>query len=347
MRILIVDDSSLIRSLMKTLLLECDNVSHVEIIRNGEIAISWLADNAVDIIIMDLEMPIMSGEECIRIIREKDNDTPIAVFSSQNEKDAKRVMKALSAGANDFFPKANEGSISKNIEKIQKQVLPSILSLGQNYLDKKTTFSKINKENLSLIKDSCKVLVIGASTGGPEAIRQIFTELDEKGNFPIFIVQHMPTTFTREFANSLNRLSQWIVKEAEDGEEVKPGHVYVAAGGKHLRVKNIDGRTVVNLGDDSPVQFLKPSIDVFMKTATEVFQNKLTFFVLSGMGNDGLISSTLTKEVGGEVFIQSRETCTIWGMPRSINEKDGDIQQVSPNEIAVMVNKFVKKRANS
>jgi two-component system chemotaxis response regulator CheB len=269
--VLIVDDSALMRKLVTTMVEESPGLHTADTAMNGKIALEKIPKCDPDVICLDLEMPVMNGIEFLHERRARKITIPVIVLSSVAEKGAAITMQALMAGASDFITKPS-GAISVNIHEIKERLAELLLSYGRRYkrfkkpaavlppLPKTTvpprplsqfTTQAEKKEPIKPVARTGKIeaVAIGISTGGPEALRKVLADIDPDLKTPILIVQHMPAGFTLEFARSLDKICPLDVTEAVDGEQVKPAHVYIAEGSKHLEVSKVGLNYVLHLTD--------------------------------------------------------------------------------------------------
>lgn len=332
-RVLVVDDSGFFRRRVKEILEEDPLLIVVGDAANGQEAIDKAAELKPDVITMDIEMPIMDGIKATQIIMQT-NPIPIVMFSSLTTEGAKATFDALDAGALDFLPKRFE-DISQDREEAKKLLCQRVRAIAQ----KKYTLQKINPAiNTSVAKTSASITVarvkrapvsigktggielvaIGTSTGGPLALQNILTELPADFSKPIVMIQHMPATFTPAFAKRLDQICKISVKEAENGDQLKPGLALLAPGGKQMLIEGRAGNAVIRIIESEPSLTYKPSVDITFRSINNVFPGKTLAIVLTGMGADGREGARILKVHGSEIWAQDEESCVVYGMPAAI-----------------------------
>ena len=328
-KLLIVDDSAFMRNALSTMLSSDPDIKIVGTARDGLEAIEKIESLKPDIVTMDVEMPRMDGIAALRHIMET-NPLPVIMVSSITTEGAKVTLDALDLGAVDFIPK-NLSELSINIVKIKEILIDKIKHIGRKGLVKK----KVRPPGRAAAQRAIEVpthmplrttgdrrvgiLSIGTSTGGPKALQEIIPKLPKDFPAPIVIAQHMPPNFTGPFAERLNQLSHIEVREAKEGEPLKPGVALIAPGWGHMRVKRVRGiETVVSISDNKEEFIYRPSVDALMGSVAECFPGRALGVILTGMGNDGLKGMISLKKTGGRIFAQDEETCVVYGMPKAV-----------------------------
>ncbi len=346
-RVLVVDDSAFMRKVISEILNEQEDIEVVGTARNGLDALKKLERFDVDVMTLDLEMPVLDGLETIKRVMST-KPLPILVLSGVTEHSFDITMKALSSGAVDFIAKPS-GNISLDLHKISHELTAKIRSLADIKLTRPAkTKLKVPTPHLKVVKPlplemevSKNIVAIGSSTGGPRALEKLFMQLPAHLNAGILVIQHMPKNFTRSLAARLNSLSSFTVKEASDGDYIKDGQALVAPGDFHLIV---DNQKRVRLNQEPPVKYLRPAIDVTMLSLPNVFKNRVVGVILTGMGNDGAKGMAAIKQNGGYTITQDKATSTIYSMPRAVyNQGNADyvlpIEQIA-NCIVKLVNEI-------
>ena len=368
-KVLVVDDSALMRKYVTRIFKDCSDIKVVGTAINGHFALLKLKRLNPDIIILDLEMPQMNGIQFLQQRSSLNINIPVIILSSHAKKGASITMDALTLGASDFVLKP-VNNIADEIEGVKnalinlvyvyakpgKQVVTNEISDKYDDFAKTKTVAAINElDDFSADKylaqknevSHVKIIAIGISTGGPAALRKIIPAIPAEFPCPILIVQHMPPGFTNEFANCLNRISPQDVKEAEDGDIIKPGRILVAPGDKHMLVETREMAKVVQLSDDGLYSGHKPSVDLLYKSVAENYLNQAMAIIMTGMGKDGALHIGDIYRNGGITISQDKESSTVFGMPRKAIES-GVIQYVVPlDRISQMMLEFVNKRENS
>ncbi|MDI1471798.1 MAG: chemotaxis response regulator protein-glutamate methylesterase [Thermodesulfovibrio sp.] len=342
-KVLVVDDSAFMRKALTSMLQEDPEIKVIGTARDGVEAIQMIQDLKPDIVTMDVEMPRMDGITALREIMQK-CPVPVIMVSSLTTEGAKVTLEALELGAVDFIPK-NLAELSVNIVKIKGMLIEKIKTIGKRGIIKRRPIGKPAETKIETPKvEIPKVRVtterkvgivsIGTSTGGPKALQEIIPKLPKDFPVPIVIAQHMPPNFTKPFAERLDQLSQLSVKEAEEGEAIKPGIVYVAPGRGHMRLKRRGIETLVTISEDKEEFIYRPSVDALMLSVADCFPGRSLGVILTGMGNDGAKGCKKIKESGGRVFAQNEESCVVYGMPRAVIEAGIADKVVSLEEMA-------------
>jgi two-component system, chemotaxis family, protein-glutamate methylesterase/glutaminase len=336
-KVLIVDDSQFFCRRVGSILNSVSDIKVIGIANNGKEAIEKAEKLKPDVITLDVEMPIMDGVTALRQIV-KVCDAKVLMLSSLTYDNARVTLDALDSGATDFLLKSYE-SLSSDTNGLVNQLRDKIRELGSaRTLRSAQTIAKSNKPpkpfptyqaKSAETKSRYDLIAIGASTGGPVALQKLLIPLPANFPCPITITQHMPGTFTGAFATRLNGMCQLEVCEATDGMPLKPGHVYVAPGGKQLifegRGKNAKLRVRPT---DARLQF-SPSVDVSFGSAAKIFKDKVLAIVLTGMGADGTEGCKLIKNGGGKVWTQNEASCVVYGMPHSVKKAGLSEKEIS------------------
>ncbi len=284
---------------------------------------------------MDIEMPVMDGISAVREIMSK-RPTPVLMLSSLTAEGAQATLDALDAGAVDFLLKRLDkltykkaefsGAICEKIRALgSRSSQLSKVSLGKDKSDIQFTARRANSvrpDNLlergEAHSGKFKIIVIGASTGGPVAVQSILCALPRDFPVPILVVQHMPASFTGSFARRLDTLSELRIKEAEDGDVLEAGKVYVAPGGRQLVLEDKAGRPLVKIRDSNENEQYKPSVDITYKSVSEIYGRDALAIILTGMGSDGRDGAALLKKSGSAVWAQDEHSCIVFGMPHAV-----------------------------
>jgi len=323
-RVLIVDDSAFMRNALKSMISDDPEIEIAGIARDGFEAIEKVKELRPDVVTLDVEMPKMNGIEALRIIM-KENPVPVIMVSSLTTEGAKVTLDALDIGAVDFIPK-NLSELSIDIFKIKEILIQKIKAVGRNGL-RQMAIKPVIKVRRSPLTPVCTyhnrvhVVAIGASTGGPKALQNIISRLPENFPVPILIAQHMPPSFTGPFAERLNQISCLRVKEAEDGEPIRNGTVYIAPGRGHMEVtKKKITETLIKIENNMSEYLYKPSVDILMLSVAEVYSGHVLGVILTGLGNDGEKGMREIKNRGGRTIAESKESCVVYGMPKAVIE---------------------------
>lgn len=315
-RVLIVDDSAFVRQTLKEVLSGQQDIEVVAVAVNGVDAIEKVLKYSPDVILLDLEMPLMDGFSFMRWLM-MERPTPVIVVSSHSNRET--VFRALQSGAIDFVAKPTRKA-SATLQRIKDELLLKLSGIDKKALNKLQVENKLESPPpLKQLRPDGRysIVAIGASTGGPQAIEIILKGLPPLG-LPILVSQHMPKGFTKAFAERLDRLLPWKVKEAEQDEPIRPNTVFICPGGFHMTVKKSNKNITIDLkkasGDDRYV----PSVDLLMGSVGEVFKNRAIGVILTGMGNDGRKGMEVLFKAGGYTIAESEETAIVYGMPKAV-----------------------------
>jgi len=352
MKLMIVDDSIVFRSAISQAL---ENVSEIDVFKtasNGKIAVEFLRSYPeIELITLDMEMPIMDGMETIQEIRKFNKDVSIIVFSSTTMKGAEKAIDALHYGADDIVPKVEgSGSIEDSVEMIKEELVPRILGLFKDKSNRAEVHDHIDNTNFtgeinidSVVNDmpiKPKLIVMGSSTGGPEALTTIFKGLNHALSVPILLTQHMPPIFTAKLAEMLNKLSDNTVKEAVDGESIHPGHIYIAPGDYHMELTKT---LKISLNQKEKVCYVRPSVDVLFESVSRNYGEKVLSIVLTGMGEDGANGCVELTKHDAYQFIQNQKSSIVWGMPGAVHEKNIGAKELDLHQISELINAVSKR----
>ncbi|MCX5813496.1 MAG: chemotaxis response regulator protein-glutamate methylesterase [Proteobacteria bacterium] len=323
-KVLVVDDSAFMRSAISRMLEKDDDIHVVGTAKNGQEAIEKVDELKPDVVTLDIEMPVMNGIEALKHIIAK-HHLPVIMFSALTKEGAEITMEALHIGASDFITK-DFSNVSLNISTKENELINKVKSVAMNKVMvllkrleqmRKPFVMNINNANKNNNHTKHKILAIGASTGGPPALQHILTRFPKDFPVPIIIAQHMPKLFTQSFAQRLNTASQIEVKEAENGEMLRPGIALIAPGDTHMGIKRRGNDVVVEFVNDSKYIF-RPSVDLLMSSTANTYGSYSLGIILTGMGNDGLVGIKEIKSKNGYVIAQDEDTCVVYGMPRAV-----------------------------
>ncbi|WP_147623841.1 protein-glutamate methylesterase/protein-glutamine glutaminase [Treponema denticola] len=368
-RVLIVDDSALMRNLIGKIVDATPGLKIADKAMNGRFALQKLERVAPDVIVLDLEMPEMNGIEFLRELKKQNIKIPVVILSSIAKEGAKVTMDCLELEACDFITKPS-GSESANLNTVSETLSKMLLAYGRRHqietgtrsTDTTNSFSepfkstipkpmtaaepqKEEKPTPQREHGNIQIIAIGISTGGPNALRQVFASIDKDLPQPIVVVQHMPPGFTKEFALSLDKICPLEVKEAEDGDLIKPGRILIAPGGKHLVVEKRSLAAVAKVIDTEPQSGHKPSVDVLFGSVAKEYQNHALGIIMTGMGKDGAENITKLYTEGSRTIGQDEGSSVVYGMPRVAWEMGGVMEQVSLDNMAAAINRYGKEFA--
>jgi len=315
-RAVVIDDSAYNRVTLTRILESSGHIQVVATAVNGEDGIKQVLRHGPDLITLDLEMPVMDGFAFLRWLM-ANRPTPVIAVSSRSSD--RSVFKALELGAVDFIAKPG-GRVSSRLEEIQRDLIEKALEITKAELNNVTrriqeaTPVGLKPEELGGEAGHVDLVVIGASTGGPPALQTMFNT-EAVLPVPFVIAQHMPATFTRLFAERVNRLSRYEVREAEDGQRLRPGWVYVAPGGQQTRVGRDRKGMRLEVADRKVTDLYAPSVNDLFRSASEACEDRLLAVVLTGMGDDGATAMKGVRDAGGRTIAESADTAIIFGMP--------------------------------
>jgi len=331
---------------------------------------SKIASLKPDILTLDIEMPEMNGLDVLSSIKAEGHDVGAIVLSTLTHKGGELTMQALELGAFDFITKPETSSIEESKKQIKNAISSMLKAYSRrqeikNILGGKSSFISRLKENktsepsngivrrmnsiVNSKKKTAEIVGIGVSTGGPKALSLMMPHLPADINVPILIVQHMPPIFTQSLAKSLNLKCAIEVKEAIDGETIKPNVAFIAPGGKQMKVvAGMDGKErIIRITDDPPENSCKPSVDYLFRSIAQHYVGRSAGVIMTGMGSDGSIGLELMKRNGATVIAQDESTCIVYGMPKKAIES-GIVDIIAPlDQIAPEICQLVKGAASS
>jgi two-component system chemotaxis response regulator CheB len=370
-RVMIVDDAVVARSMMARWIEAEPDMKIAASLPSGREALDRLEAYDPDVVLLDVNMPDLDGITALPLLLKKKRDLIVVMVSTLTRRSAELSLRALSLGATDYIPKPETTYEAMTSAVFRRELIDKIRNLGRRRLLARPT-SPVPAAERALqpygrpaapqrVREAVarraeageivlrpfavplpRALVIGSSTGGPQALTVLLEKLTAAiDRAPLLIVQHMPPTFTTVLAEHLSRVSGRGAHEAEDGEPVLPGGIYLAPGGRHMRVAG-DGELVkIAIGDDPPVNFCKPAVDPLFSSAAAIWGSGLLALVLTGMGSDGTRGAADIVAAGGSVIAQDEASSVVWGMPRSVAQA-GVCSAVLPlNEISAKVLRLI------
>jgi two-component system, chemotaxis family, protein-glutamate methylesterase/glutaminase len=335
-RILVVDDSGFFRRRVTEMLSSDPNLQVIGSASNGQEAIDQTLALHPDVITMDIEMPVLDGIAATRRIMEK-RPTPIIMFSSLTTDGAKATLDALDAGAVDFLPKRFE-DISSDKNEVKRLLCERVRSLAHRPVQLRTSSPAAAAKSVAAVlkprdtnlpqrtvgvaiaKGELRLVAIGTSTGGPVALQEVLTKIPKDFPVPVLLIQHMPGSFTPSFAQRLDGLCAIGVKEAQDGDVLRPGQAYLAPGGRQMLVEKRGNETILKIMDAATPQTYKPSVDITFTSIAKLFPKQTLAVVMTGMGADGREGARLLKQGGSHIWTQDESSCVVYGMPAAVKE---------------------------
>src|ERR1700754_2348920 len=344
-RVVVVDDSAYVRKVVKEILSRSPFLEVVGTARDGIEALDLVEELNPDVVTCDLIMPELDGVGFVREQMQR-RPVPIIIMSIANET-AEAALTALEAGAIDFVQKPT-ALASEKIFEVSAELIEKVKAAGHISLNRIPAVPPAENptERAPVAKvpgnHSVDLVVIGISTGGPQALKRLIPQLPQDFPAPVVMVMHMPVGYTEMYAAKLNEQSNVEVREAAEGDEVKPGWVFLAPAGRHLSLKrNKGGKIVVHL-DARPFNTLhRPSVDVLFQSAAEVYRNRVLGVVMTGMGSDGKEGAAWIKSQGGLVFTEAESSCVVYGMPSVVVEAGLSDKSFALDELAHAIREVV------
>ncbi len=335
---MVVDDSAIVRGLIVQTLERDPALSVVARAANGEAALAELARTPVDVVVLDIEMPVMDGLIALPLILQRQPDVKVVMASTLTRRNARISLQALQAGAADYVPKPETGGLV-GAEDFARELTAKVKALGRRGSPVSAPTVVAPAVRLAPLSPPVRpqVVAIGGSTGAPPALMSLFADLKGELEQAVLLTQHMPPTFTAMLAEQLERAGGRPAAEARDGEPVLPGRIYVAPGGWHMTVGRSGQVPVIRLNQEPPEHFCRPSVDPMLRSAAAVYGPGLLAVILTGMGSDGAEGCRAVAEAGGRFVVQDEATSVVWGMPGAA-AKTGLAEAVLPlNRIAPWV----------
>jgi len=326
-RILIVDDSAVIRKVLSDGLATDSDLEVVGTAANGRIALSKLTQVNPDLVTLDIEMPILDGLQTLAEIRKTHPKLPVIMFSTLTERGASTTLDALALGASDYATKpSNTGSLEVTLSQIRGELIPKIKALcGVRAASRiRPSPLKPGRSSLPTAISAARepgrvdVLAIGTSTGGPNALADLLPAIPGDFPVPILIVQHMPPLFTRLLASRLNSRTSIKVREGSAGEILQPGVAWLAPGDYHMSVQREGTAVKLAMNQGPPENSCRPAVDPMFRSVARVYGGNVLAVILTGMGSDGVAGAQHIREKGGQVIVQDEASSVVWGMPGQI-----------------------------
>ncbi len=372
--VMVVDDSLVIRGLISKMIDATDGMSIVASVPNGEQAVNQVDRVDVDVVVLDIEMPVMDGLTALPLILKKKPNTKVIMASTLTTPNASASMKALALGAADYIPKpTSSGDISgvggsdtfkhdlvskvealgivarrqagkplNEAEKTTVRSSPAASGAGKNAKALIYTGDVVLRPEKSMRRRP-KVLAVGSSTGGPEALMAFFKALDKDIGIPIVLTQHMPPRFTTMLAEHITQKTGFKCTEAADGMALVKNEILLAPGDYHMEVAGTDSNAHVKLNQNPPENFCRPAVDPMLRSLVPIYGDRILSLILTGMGSDGLKGGQVVVEAGGEMIAQDEDSSVVWGMPGAV-ATGGLCTAVMPlNELGGYIASRIKK----
>lgn len=391
--VLVCDDSALMRNLIGRIVDETTGLKVCGKAENGQDLLDKIPQCNPDVILLDIEMPVMNGVEFLKKRKEQRIKVPVIILSSVATEGAKVTMQCLELGASDFITKPGGSSVTLKIADVSSEIIEYIASYGGAYASAKgkqipeadyfTQQVKLREaqrqvvlkkgeeaaKNFTIQKTDLpasalwskpkvkepvtitpvrsggriELIAIGISTGGPNALRDVFKMIDPRLKQPVMVVQHMPAGFTKEFAASLNNICPLTVTEGVDGEKIEGGHVYIAPGGYHMFVEHRADGNYVKLSQAEQRNGHRPSADVLFESVAKIYQNNALGVIMTGMGRDGAAELAEMRKQGAWTLGQDQGSSIVYGMPKVAFELGGVQKQVPLMQMADEISKLARE----
>jgi two-component system chemotaxis response regulator CheB len=320
-RTMVVDDSAIVRGLISRTLKADPRIELVASCSNGEMAVVQAAKRPLDIIILDIEMPVMDGLTALPKLQQVNPQARIIMASTLTQRNAGISLRAMALGAADYIAKPTTDRLNSS-EEFHRELIQKVIALGQSKMPKQSRPASAPVKTLAPLRSGVtrrpRMIAIGSSTGGPQALLTLLGALSPTVNCPIVIAQHMPATFTTVLAQHIERGSGRPCAEAVDGMEIKPGTIYLAPGDYHFQVARQGTSCVARLSQTPPENFCRPSVDPLFRSVAQVFGAESCAVMLTGMGSDGCGGAKIMANAGAPIIAQDEATSVVWGMPGAV-----------------------------
>ena len=362
-RVVCADDSAVFRTVLRRILGGMENVELVGAAQNGKRAIELVEKERPDVLLLDVQMPVMNGPEAVQELARRRNNTAVIVISGTEDRDSEITIQLLQWGALDFIMKP-----SATPTKSAPEVLRDRLETSFQMLRSRQAYRRASKTPAPSAPPApparpaarrrraappaplptaarppagIQAVMFAVSTGGPAALGRVLPHLNAKLPVPVFIVQHMPAAFTAQLSRSLDRDCPLQVAEARDGEAVKAGMVRLAKGGFHMTLDRLSGQVVTLLDKGEPENSCRPAADPLFRSGARIFGSRVLTVVMTGMGHDGLEGVRRIRQVGGMCIAQDAASCAVYGMPRAVIEEGQADEIVALDDIGRRINEIV------
>ncbi len=366
-RVMVVDDSAVIRGLLARNLESDPAIKVVASASNGEIAVKTVAARDIEIVVLDIEMPVMDGMTALPLILKERPGVQVIMASTLTRHNAEISLRAMAEGATDYVAKPSSTSEIHSTDTFKRELIDKIKAVAQAGRAAKgqasaraggassvSAFKAAPAKRTAPAKQFSlrpppqkrpDIIAIGSSTGGPPALFKLLADLCTDVSQPILITQHMPATFTALLAEHITRSCKVPAKEAKDGDDILPGNVYVAPGNFHMTVERGERNDVIRINSGEPVNFCRPAVDPMLYSMATIYGSRLLVVMLTGMGHDGRDGSKAVVEAGGSVVAQDEASSVVWGMPGAVATADLCSAVLPINDIASYVRKIALRSA--
>jgi two-component system chemotaxis response regulator CheB len=355
-RILLADDAVTLRRIMGDVLATDPELKVCLAAKNGREAVTCYPELQPDVVLLDVEMPVMDGIEAAAAIRALDSRVPIIMFSTLTSNGAEATLDALTNGATDYIQKpTNCGHLTEVLGYLQRELIPKIKQWGRWFQGHRRRVARPVAESPGALRAATsespaprarpviEMAAIGVSTGGPNALAELLKGIPAGFPVPILIVQHMPVMFTRLLAERLDQLCPLTVREAVEGTLVHQGDVWIAPGDYHMELQRVGRSLRLHMHQAPPENSCRPSVDVLFRSVASLYRDQALATILTGMGHDGRQGCHRIKELGGQVLAQDEASSVVWGMPGAV-VKAGLADRVLPlNQIAAEMTRLTRR----
>jgi two-component system chemotaxis response regulator CheB len=316
-RVMICDDSAVIRAALARMLEADPAIRVVARVANGKLAVEELRRQAVDVVVLDIEMPVMDGMAALPLLLQADPGVRVVMASTLTTRGVDTAIRALRLGAADYVPKPDTSAVAN--DSFRRELVAKVKGLAG--LRRRASLPARGGAPLALRaapRVAPQLVAIGSSTGGPQALFTLAEALGRDLRLPVVLTQHMPATFMPILAEHITRLGGMPCAEAREGERLHPGRIYLAPGDRHLLVRGSGAALHAKLSSGPPENFCRPSVDPMLRSAAEACGGRVLAVMLTGMGRDGLAGTRQVVDAGGGAIAQDEATSVVWGMPGAI-----------------------------
>lgn len=324
LRVMVVDDSAIVRGLIVRMLKADPRIEVTASCSNGQMAVAHAARHPLDVIILDIEMPVMDGLAALPKLLQAAPRVSIIMASTLTQRNAAISLRALSLGATDYVAKPTSDKLGAS-DTFRRELIEKVVTLGRASKaandDSATVSRSVPAQQVQLRSAATRrprIIAIGSSTGGPQALLTMLTALPPSIQCPIVIAQHMPATFTTVLAQHIGRATGRPCSEAAHGAEIKPGTISIAPGDYHLQVAREADRCIAKLSQTAPENFCRPSVDPLFRSVAQQYGAESCAVVLTGMGSDGCSGAKVMAAIGAPILAQDEATSVVWGMPGAV-----------------------------
>lgn len=356
-RVLVIDDSAIYRQSIQNVLRDVAGTTVVGSAKDGVDALKKIEQLDPDLLTLDVQMPDMNGIEVLREIKRRRLRPKAIMVSSYTAEGAQVTMDALMEGALDFILKPASADSAANRQTLQDELAEKIAifreSSRRHRTDQAEPRGATSGENDALPEgipappNACRAVILGCSTGGPQALKAVLPKIPHQLPVPIFVVQHMPAQYTQSLAARLHDICELDVFEASDGMVAQSGQIIVAPGGKQMKLQGDAENLKVRVTDDPPERGTRPAVDYTLRSAIEVLSGNILAVIMTGMGRDGMEGCTGLKQAGGYVFAQHQDDCVVYGMPKAVIEQDLADRVLPLAKIAPAIARHVRRSRHS